>query len=97
MTTEEKKRRYLELCHAMQSGVAMMENYNPLPTTGKHLRVGVNAAMSDFGGLITLLIKKGVITDDEVLDAIIESMEREVKKYEEEIHRATGSDKITLG
>jgi len=83
MTIDEKRQRYLDLCHAMQSGVAMKMNYEGNETSPKHLRTGVNAAMSDGAALAKLLMDKGIITLDEYYDALIESMEREVKMYED--------------
>jgi hypothetical protein len=38
--------------------------------------------MSDAGGLVKLLIAKGLFTEDEYLDAITESMQNEVDRYE---------------
>ena len=92
---EDNRARYESLLHAMQSGVAAKMNYAPGETTPKHLRVGVNAAMSDQGGLVKLLIAKGVITEAEYLDAITEMMAEEVHAYETELARLTGA-KITL-
>ena len=74
----------------MQSGVAAKMNFDPNETQPKHLRVGVNSAMSDMGGLATLLIAKGVITEDEYLAAIADAMEREAKTYADEISRRSG-------
>lgn len=89
-------KRYHEAAHAMQSGVAMTMNYEDTLTTPKHLRVGVNAAMSDQGGLVTLLIAKGVFTKEEYLAAIADSMEKEKDTYEEQLSARLGK-KITLG
>lgn len=99
MGIEEKRAKYAALAHAMQTGVAYKMERNPAETSAKHLRVGVNAAMSDQGALVGLLLKKGIITEDEYLDAIIESMEREVQMYQDELNKlyGAGSDlKITL-
>jgi hypothetical protein len=92
----EKKARYLELCHAMQTGVAYEMNQNVAPTQPKHLRVGINAAMCDHAGLVELLIQKGIITEEEYLDALICSMEREVAKYEKLLSEQLNAN-ITLG
>lgn len=82
--TESQQRdwdRYVAAAHAMQSGVAMEMNINPGPTLPKHLRVGINAAMSDSAALVKLLVAKGVITDDEYYKAIADQMEEERDKY----------------
>jgi hypothetical protein len=82
MTDDE---RYLAAAHAMQSGVALEMQRNPRPTEPKHLRVGINAAMADMGGLVALLIKKGVITDAEYRVAIADAMECEALRYEDRL------------
>lgn len=98
MTIEEKRQKYLSLCHAMQSGVAAKLNRDNSDTTPKHLRVGVNSAMVDSAALATLLMKKGIITEDEYFDALIERMQAEVKAYEDWLNESFGvSGKIKLG
>src|SRR5687768_12035238 len=98
MNLEEKRERYLALCHAMQTGVAFKMEKDAKDTTPKHLRVGINAAMSDHGALVGLLFKKGIITEEEYYDALIESMEREVQMYQSKIEELYGAGpiKITL-
>jgi len=78
----EKRALYERLAHAMQSGVAfsMNESVNG-DTEPKHLRVGINAAMSDHGALVGMLIHKGIIDEEEYLDAIIAGMRREIETY----------------
>lgn len=102
MTLEEKYREYKRLAHAMQSGVAFtMQHEDPHEkgtvgsTSHKHLRVGVNAAMSDHGALIALLIEKGIFTEEEYVDKLIEFMRREVKSYEQSLKLRFGKN-ITL-
>lgn len=79
---DEQRARYERAAHAMQSGVAMMMNYDPKPSNPKHLRVGVNSAMVEHAALAHLLIGKGLITEEEYVESIITFMEREVKIYE---------------
>lgn len=81
--TARDHQRYLTACNAMQSGVAMKMTVDPQETSPKHLRVGVNSAMVDTGALIGLLIKKGVITEEELCEALADKMEEEVKLYED--------------
>lgn len=95
MTLEEKKLKYQKLCHAMQSGVAYKMTRSPKETEPKHLRTGINAAMSDHAALVSLLMEKGIITEDEYWDALIESMEREVEMYRAELEEIFGV-KVTL-
>lgn len=80
----------------MQSGVAAEMHFNSSPTDPKHLRVGVNAAMTDHAGFVKLLIRKGVITEEEYLDAITGSMNEEVERYEKHLSKQYNK-KITLG
>lgn len=93
--------RYHAAAHAMQSGVRLRMSSEGVPddstfwpgeTSPKHLRVGVNSAMSDMGGLSRLLIAKGVITEEEYLKAIADAMEEEVASYEADL-----PPNVTLG
>ena len=92
--------KYTDLVHAMQSGVAMMMNRDGGPQSGetspKHLRVGVNSAMCDHAALARLLISKGIITEEEYMQGIMDEMAREVERYEKKIG-GDGSLKIKLG
>jgi 2-polyprenyl-6-methoxyphenol hydroxylase-like FAD-dependent oxidoreductase len=88
---QKDNERYEEAAHAMQSGVAMMMNFDPSETTPKHLRVGVNSAMSDVAGVARLLISKGIITEDEYVAALADEMERERDRYARQIERTTGA------
>lgn len=77
--------KYLEAAHAMQSGVAMMMNYDTADTEPKHLRVGINSAMVSDAALVRLLIKKGLITMEEFQESLTEEMNREVERYEAQL------------
>lgn len=77
-----KRGRYVALCHAMQTGVGFKMTVEPDDTSSKHLRVGVNIAMREHQALATLLMNKGVFTEDEYWDALIEQMQAEVDMYE---------------
>ena len=92
---EASHARYLAAAHAVQSGVASKMAFDPAETTPKHLRVGVNNAMSDHSALVYLLIEKGVITEAEYFAAIADAMEREKGLYEQEISDHFGT-KVTL-
>ncbi len=87
MTDDE---RYKNACHAMQSGVAMMMNYDSTETEPKHLRVGVNAAMVEFSALVRLLIDKGVMTLEEFEKYLADDMEEEARRYERRIKNESG-------
>ena len=95
---EELQERYNSLCHAMQSGVAFKMNYSDSETSPKHLRVGVNSSLISNGALVHLLVKKGVITELEYYEELVEMMEAEVKSYEAWIAKNSGGQtKVTLG
>jgi len=89
--------RYTQAAHAMQSGVAMMMNYNDSHEP-KHLRVGVNSAMIETSALVKLLIDKGLITYEEWAKVLADFMEAEVVSYERQINNVMGNPptKITL-
>lgn len=72
--------RYRDLAHAMQSGVEFSKEFSG-DMTPKHLRVGVNMALCDAGALAGLLIKKGLITEKEHLEALVGMLEKEVERY----------------
>lgn len=80
----------------MQTGVAFKMSKDDKDTTPKHLRVGINAAMSDHSALVGLLMQKGIITEDEYYDKLIESMEREVEMYRKKLSELYGGADFTL-
>jgi len=82
--------RYQKLAHAMQSGVAAMMQYDLSEVSSKHLRVGVNSALSDSGAIAQLLIEKGIITREELMEKLVESLDAEVTRYEAELKEKTG-------
>lgn len=95
MSIQEKKERYMALTHAIQSGVAFELEKVPDSASPKHLRVGVNMAMVEHGALVGLLMKKGLITEDEYWDALLEGLEQEKVKYERILSDLYGG-KITI-
>ena len=86
--------RYQRAAHAMQTGVEFSKDKTSQEP--KHLRVGINSAMSDMGGLVTLLIEKGVFTHDEYVAAIADAMEREVESYRKQLQEEYPGSKITI-
>jgi hypothetical protein len=105
VTLEEKQQRYLELMHAMQTGVGYDIEAEPLSPRYlpqeihraiKHLRVGINSALLQQAAISELLVAKGIITHDEYLDKLIEKVEQEVASYEQRLSERFGSS-IKLG
>ena len=85
------KKTYLEAAHALQTGVRIdQEVLGSTDGTPKHLRVGVNIAMCDHSSLVRLLIKKGIITDEEYLAAITDGLNEEVDRYEKRLNVKLG-------
>lgn len=97
MAIQDDVNRYQAALHAMQSGVKqeMSMPHRASATEPKHLRVGVNAAMVDHAGLISLLIDKGLFTQAEYTRYIADAMETEKARYESELSAALGI-KVTL-
>jgi hypothetical protein len=95
-TLPELRQEYLDLCHAMQSGVAMEMNHGSTEVHPKHMRVGVNSALVDSSALAQLLMKKGIIDEQEYYESLVEGMRAEVTRYEKAIEERTGAEKITL-
>lgn len=91
-------REYEALQHAMQSGVKFEIEGNGLANAAadpKHLRVGVNSVLCDHGALVGLLVRKGIITDEEYAEAIRDGMQQEVNRYKERLSERYGA-KVTL-
>lgn len=85
MTTKtlEHQDRYQAAAHAVQTGVAYEIHTAPgqAGVSAKHLRVGVNMAMVDTSALAMLLVKKGLITEEELWSALADGAEAELQKY----------------
>jgi len=90
MIVEEARGRYLKAAHAMQSGVAATPD--KVDQSAESLRVGVNSALVNDSALATLLIGKGIITEDEYVAAVAEAMEQEVRRYEQELSATLGAE-----
>ena len=87
---------YQQAAHAMQSGVAMMMNYDNTETEPKHLRVGLNSAFVNDAALAQLLIDKGIITLQEYQDSLTKEMNKEVERYEHRISEETSDGKTKI-
>ena len=96
MSLEESQARYRAAMHAVQSGVAAKMEYDGGETSPKQLRVGVNSAMVEFGALAGLLMRKGVISEEEFHEALADAAEAEQRLYERWLSERTGAH-IRLG
>lgn len=95
---KKSDKSYASACHAVQTGVMYQIENQPKEAAAspKHLRTGINIAMCDHSGLVALLIEKGVITDDEYMNAITSSINKEVDRYEHNLSEYFNAD-IGLG
>jgi len=91
MSVQEDRRRYERAMHGVQSGVAAKMGYDPTETTGKHLRVGVNSALLQNSALVLLLLRAGVITEDDYWAALADAAEQERALYERWLSDHTGA------
>lgn len=96
-TREQAMARYRVAAHAMQTGVAFANPEGTGDQTPKHLRVGVNSAMVEHSALAHLLMRKGVITEEEYYTALADGMEQEAERYRSELQARHPGTKITLG
>lgn len=90
---KEHLARYAYAAKQMQTGVEFTMGPG---TTPKHLRVGVNSAMSEHAGLAWLLIKKGLISREEYLRSIADRMEEEAERLRQEIEARNPGSKVSL-
>lgn len=98
---EELKQENINLAHAVQTGVAYKMEIDGGPlhkgeTSPKQLRVGVNMALIDSGALLSLLLKKGIVTEREALEELNSLMRAEVASYQEYLSKHYQGAKITL-
>lgn len=91
MTVDEALNEYKKLAHAVQSGIAMSANYDGRAYDAKHMRTGLNCVMADLGSLARLMIEKGVITESEYFEALLEGLRREKAQLEREIENIVGA------
>lgn len=90
-TIDELRNRYDIAIRKMQTGVAMeMERIGSKETDPKHLRVGINSTMVDTSAIARALIKKGVLTEQEYFESLVELMEKEAADYEARVQSRLG-------
>lgn len=87
--------KYEALVHAMQTGVAMdigTVGEKAAGADAKHLRVGINVALVEQGAIWSLLMEKGIITKQEMEDALIKAHESEVARFEKRLKGRMGAE-----
>lgn len=82
------------LYHAIQSAIAFQIARGSSMATPKYLRVGVDTAKAEAGGLADLLIAKGVFTADEYSKAMHAALESEVDRQTEAARKLSGMPSI---
>lgn len=78
---------YLRAAHRVQTAIATLMGREGgwSGVEPKHLRVGVDLSKSDQGGLVRLLIAKGVFTEAEYVAAVTEAATQEADQYEKTV------------
>lgn len=94
-THEQRIRRFQ---HAVQTGIALEMKLEPdgAATSPKHMRVGVDSSLVFGSALAGLLIKKGLITEDEYAEACANAMEREALQAEIRLRQRFNNPNIRL-
>ena len=82
--------RYKQLAHAIQSGIVFRKDQTDMEP--KHLRTGIDLTKVDHAALVRLLMHKGIFTEEEYYNALVESAEREVDMVRAEIAAEHGID-----
>jgi hypothetical protein len=107
MKTEDFDKLYPALAHAIQTGTAQtMEIQNQAVDKGeisasqpghspKMLRTGINMAMVEQSAVAKLLIDKGIITEEEYRQALIDGLQAEKDRFEAQLSEHYGT-KISL-
>jgi hypothetical protein len=108
MTREQFITESEALGHAIQTGIKIKLAFEVATTPSvsvtspqvfealKHIRVGIDTAKAEIGALSKLLVKKGLISNDEVHESILEAYRIEVAMYERTCSELLGK-RVTLG
>lgn len=89
--------RYHAAMHGCQSAILFLMNRGEQLATPKHLRVGLSSTLVDTGSMADLLIRKGLITELEYLEAIAAGAERELERLTNEARVLAGTNKLRFG
>lgn len=91
---ERAKERYYAAAHRVQTCIAF--NLNTMAMEPKHLRVGIDMSKVDQAALANLLIKKGLFTLEEYLEALADQAEVEAKAREDDLSAQLGVNVTTI-
>jgi hypothetical protein len=91
-----KMSRYETASHRIQTAIAFLMGRDSTytATEPKQMRVGIDLSKSDMGGLATLLIEKGVFTQEEYIEAITKFAEQEADSYEKIVQAVLGNKNV---
>ncbi len=84
-TIDELRERYLAALHAVQTGIEYKRQYDRSFVNEKHMRVGVDSAHITDAAIQRLLIAKGIITYEELMEVLVIEAEAEQARYEAEL------------
>ena len=75
---------YAQQAHRVQTAIAALMAVDPAYKAAqpKHLRTGIDMSKSDMCGLVRLLISKGIITNEEYIEAVTAAAKEEADSYE---------------
>ena len=97
---DERKQELIKRIHAAQhacmTGAGYYLEKDPKVANAKHVRNGLDSAMVQHSAAVQLLIKKGIITEEEYLVEMAEAFETEKARYEKELSKLHNTN-ITLG
>lgn len=82
---------YEEAAHGVQAAIAYAMGTGSKATEPKHMRVGIDMSKADMLGLATLLIAKGIFTQDEYIEHMRLAANQELHMREEEVFAKTGA------
>jgi hypothetical protein len=97
VTTPEKNEEYKRLAHAIQSAIAYQMNLNSTFTSPKHLRVGIDILKGEQASFARLLISKGIITEEEYFDSILDGLRAELEFQTNQARERSGFDNLSFG
>jgi hypothetical protein len=83
--TPDQHREYFALAHAIQAGTKMEARVNRhyvRPEMAVDIRIGLNVQMAEYSGLVLLLVRKGLVTKEEMAEAILAGLRNELARLE---------------
>lgn len=97
-TTEEIHREHFNLIHAIQTGnLQLGDQVDPNVKQFKHVRTGVDVAMAGIDAIKEILTSKGIISENDFLEAWSRELKFKVEAMEKRISEHYGGTNIKLG